>query len=99
MSTAWVTQQILAIKRVAEPTTFNPRPAGVMLDHSATRACMDWLGSRQAHGWWTRHQIIVGTGRTQKSVDWALMYLRAMGLVEIKPHESHARYFRYRAVR
>lgn len=69
MSTKWVTQQILAIRRTAEPTRFNPRPAGVMLPGSTTEAVHRFLTGRQGPGWVTRQQIVVATGRSGKAVD------------------------------
>lgn len=98
MSTGWITRQILAIQRQAEPAQFNPRPAGIMLPGSATKAVHVWLLEQHAtRSWWTRHQIIAGTQRSEKAVDWALIYLRRVGLVECTNDWRNSRYLRYRA--
>lgn len=98
MSTRWVTEQILSIKREAEPSRFNPRPLGVMRPGSATEAVFKFLESRPGRGWITRQQIVVATGRTGKAVDWALIFLRAVAVVESSQDPQRMRYLRYRAV-
>ena len=47
----------------------------------------------------TFNQILVGTGRTSKSLDWACIYLRSLGHVECtKDDGRNSRYLRYRYV-
>lgn len=80
---------------------FNPHPAGEIWPGSATAAVRDFLRRRsEIHpgGWITRHLIVDGTGRTGKSVDWALIFLRANKLVEASEDPRNARYLRYRLV-
>lgn len=100
MSTKWVAEQILSVRRTAEPisVTHNPRPIGVMLPGSATDAVWQWLSARPGRAYWQRRQIVAGTGRTGKSVDWALLFLRATGRVEVREDDRCSRYLRYRAV-
>lgn len=97
MSTLWVTQQIMKIKREAEPTRWNPRPAGIMRPGSATEAVCTYLQERPGPGWVTRQQIVASTRRTGKAVDWALIFLRAVQAVESSQDPRNARYLRYRA--
>lgn len=99
MSTKWVTQQILSIKRDAEPPRFNPRPAGIMRPGSATEAVHQYLLGRPGRGWVLRQQIVAGTHRSGKAVDWALIFLRHVGLIESSKDPERARYLRYRSVR
>lgn len=101
-SSSWVAAQLLAMaeRRVRLPAQarppFNPRPAGVIRDGSATDVVLAWL--RQRRGWHTHGEIAVGTGRGTKAVCWALMYLRAHSLIESVPDgQRNARYLRYRA--
>lgn len=98
MSTAWITQQLLAIKRTAEPERFNPRPQGICAPGSATDAVLTWLVERRGSGRWTYRQIVSGTRCTPKSVDWALIYLRHVGAVESLRDDRNPRYMSYRAV-
>lgn len=99
MSTRWVTQQILLIRteprRVVSP---NPRPMGFAVPGSATDAVLKFLAGQPSRGWWAMHQVVAATGRTDKAVGWALIYLRSVGLVECARDEArNARYLRYRA--
>lgn len=96
--TRWITSQILSIKRTAEPSRFNPRPLGVMLPGSTTDAVKAWLDDRPPNGWWTKRQIEIGTGRSCKAIDWALIYLRSIHAIECSRDDSrNARYLRYRS--
>lgn len=99
MSTRWVTEQILSIRRTAEPARFNPRPAGVMRPGSTTEAVLRYLQGRPGRAWITRQQIVVATSRSGKAVDWALIFLRSLDLVEASqdPEPHRSRYLRYRA--
>lgn len=97
MSTQWVTRQILAIQRVAEPTRFNPRPAGLMLHGSTTHAIHEWLSTRNpSTAWWPKHAIAAGTGRNYKTLDWGLLYLLHIGAIERCADYRHCRYMKYR---
>ncbi len=101
----WVARELLGLGRqaleVAEPRPhYNPKPAGVIRDGSATGAVLDWLVARKPGAWWTRGQIMAGTGRSEKAVNWALLYLRTQGRIECVPDGSrNPQYRRYRAVR
>lgn len=74
---------------------YNPRPAGVIRPGSATQAVLSLL---QAHPgrWFTHFQIVQATDRTQKSVDWALLFLKGRGLIGTTSDDGrNSRYRRY----
>jgi hypothetical protein len=80
-----------------EVPRYNPRPAGVIRDGSATQVVLAFMQRRPL--WFTHRQIVQETGRSPKAVDWALLYLRAQALVECVPDaHRNPRYLRYRAV-
>lgn len=102
MSTRWITQQLLSIRRHAEPSRLhpnNPCPPGVMRPGSATEAVLVYLQDRR-EGWYSRRQIMAATGRSDQAVNWALLFLRHLGKVECKNNDArNPRYLRYRMVR
>lgn len=71
-------------------------PPGVMRAGSATHAVYEYLTSRRAQAWVQRHQIVAATGRSHKAIDWALIFLRHIGLVEARHRPDNERYFQYR---
>lgn len=76
----------------------NPRK-GMVQDGSATEAVLAWLRvDRRRRVWWSKARIVAGTQRTSKSVDWALIYLRELELVETTSDPRSPRYHLYRAV-
>lgn len=99
-SSRWTAQQLLAIAAVRQaataPPRYNPRPSGVIRDGSATDAVLALLRA-QPRRWWRHCDIVSATGRPYKAVNWACLYLRNRGLVEIVSDEArNARYLRYR---
>ena len=104
MSSAWTASQLalIAEKRAVglglQTPRYNPRPAGVIREGSATDAELAILAARR--GMFMSHaQIAKATGRSIKAVDWALLYLRSQGLVECVPDAArNPRYLRYRAL-
>lgn len=53
---------------------------------------------RNAGGYHRCCEILAGTGRSHSAVSWALLYLRARGLVERVPDAArNSRYLRYKA--
>lgn len=102
MSSAWMVTQLtmIAEKRQGlglQVPRYNPRPRGVIREGSATAAVLSYLKSRRGI-FFTHAQIVKGTQRSAKSVDWALLFLRSQSLVECVPDSSrNARYLRYRA--
>lgn len=99
MSLAWIAEQIQATARPTAPARerYNPHPAGQPWPGSATEAVLAFL--RASPGRFYRHgAIVIGVGRSKSSVDWALIYLRRVGLVECIPDSiRNSQYMRYRA--
>jgi len=96
----WITNQILAASNRGglniDAPRYNPRPAGEIRDGSATQAVLVFLQAR-ARLFHTHRQIVHGTARTDKAVNWAMLFLRSQNLVECVPDESrNPRYLRYR---
>ena len=84
---------------ITERAGFNPRPAGVICGDSATAAALAHLQSSPMR-WWRYQEIALATQRSQKALDWALRYLRAQGLVEVRADQQrNQRYLRYRIVK
>lgn len=102
MSIEWTTRQISGIQRLVEPPRFNPRPAGQIRPGSASEAVLAYLQRHEGRSFY-RRALIVATGRTRKSVDWALLFLVALQLVEqlpaATPNEPRSGTLRYRATR
>jgi len=74
----------------------NPRPPGVIQPGSATAAVLEFL-RQHPRRYFRRDQIVLATGRTERAVDWALLFLRAHEHVktgkEVPPQNT--RYLRY----
>jgi hypothetical protein len=99
MSMQWLSTQLMQAGthglQLNQPR-YNPRPAGQIRPGSATQYVLDFLRARPY--WCTYSFILVGTGRTAKSLDHALLYLRALDLVECVADEArNPKYLRYRA--
>lgn len=104
-----MTQQLLSIRRTAEPVLCarisvagtvmraGATPAGVLREGSTTHTVLEYLRRRGGRSFVTRRQILVATGRSQKAVDWALHFLRAVELIETTDDPRCTRYLRYRA--
>jgi hypothetical protein len=92
--------QLATLPVQGEPAVdrFNPRPAGVIRQGSASEAVLQTL--RAARGQFLTHaQIKARTGRTQKALSWALIFLHDQQLIQRAPDESrNGRYFRYGVV-
>lgn len=77
---------------------YNPNPAGVIKDDSATDRVLRFLRANPqrflSHG-----QIVAGTGCKPKNVDWSLYYLRGLGIVECRNRGGRRSplYMEYRA--
>jgi uncharacterized protein (DUF4415 family) len=93
MSTAWIAHQLITnpIERLMQPPPevprFNPRPRGQIQPGSAAEAVLQLMRD-QPHRWFRRHQVINITARTRKAVDWALIYLEALGHIEAKESDQ-----------
>jgi hypothetical protein len=74
---------------------FNPRPAGVIQPGSASEVVLKMLRDNPGR-WFTHAEIVRATGRTQKGVDWALLYLKARSLISTTSDDGrNSRYLRY----
>lgn len=73
---------------------FNPRPPGILQTGGAAQAVNAFLEQNPGR-YFTCAQIILGTGRTDKSVDWALLMLRSVRRVEMRRDPRNARYWQY----
>lgn len=97
----WLANQILAASsrnglRIEAPR-YNPRPAGVIRDGSATQAVLVFLRQHPKQ-FFSHFQIVTATGRSNKSVNWAMLFLRSQNLVDCVPDaQRNSRYLRYRA--
>ena len=105
MSAAWMVDQLtlIAEKRQAgldlQVPRYNPRPAGVIREGSATAAVLALLEATPQR-WWEFRHILNAIGRTDKATCWALLYLRSRGLIEcVKDDGRNARYLRYRSAK
>lgn len=100
MSLDWMARQITnSTQRQGlglQVPRFNPRPAGVMQEGGAAKVVLAFLQANPGR-FFTLHQILTGTGRTPKSVDWACIFLRTQGFIECYRDDGrNSRYLRYR---
>ena len=105
MSSSWMVAQLTLIAEKRQQglglqvPRYNPRPPGVIREGSATAAVLVFMLAKRGM-FMTHAQIVKGTGRSAKSVDWALLFLRSQGLVECVPDTArNSRYLRYRATK
>ncbi len=74
---------------------FQPRPAGMFCSGGATQAVHAFLAAHPGQ-FFTMEQLRLVTGRTDKSLDWAVRFLIGIGLAEWRSDESrNPRYRRY----
>jgi hypothetical protein len=74
---------------------FNPYPPGVLQEGGAAKAVLAFLEANQGR-YFTLGQLILATGRTDKSLDWACRFLCSIGRVEWRSDESrNPKYRRY----
>lgn len=96
----WLAQRIAAaanrdLDENPEAPRFNPRPPGVIREGSATQAVHLFLEARRGI-FFTRVQIVAATGRSERSVDWALLFLKAQQKVKaVEDTNRNPRYLRY----
>ncbi len=96
----WIARQLAVLEAApARPPAHNPHPPGVPRPDGAAVAVLTLLREHPGR-FFTRQSIMVRTQRTDKAVDWALLFLRAQGCIEALPDVSrrNPRYLRYRAV-
>jgi hypothetical protein len=103
----WTCRQLLLCadrnEAAGQRPAFNPRPPGMIQPGSTTEAVLAYLRAVPDTRWLNRAQLVIATRRSNKSVDWALQFLRQHGLVECIPDGERprvgAQYLRYRARR
>lgn len=78
---AMMARQILSSATPDQKKRFNPRPPGVIQPGSATESTLEYLRTIYPRSC-PRSEIVDATGRTPKSVDWACLYLRELGLID-----------------
>lgn len=80
-----------------EVPRYNPRPAGVIREGSASHAILLYLSKKPATRFVSSAELISGTGRTHAAVSWALVYLRSLSLIDAVTDEArNPRYNLYR---
>lgn len=85
-------------RSASKKPVFNPRPAGQMIEGCTAHEVLGFL-SRHPGAFFTRQQLIIATGRSQKAVDWALIYLKQLGKVRsVQDAIRNPRYLRYTCV-
>ena len=91
---AFALSQLSGRQPEAKKHIFNPHPPGILQSGSATQAILQFLQSNPGR-YFNCHQIILSTGRTAKSVDWGLLMLRSMNLLELRRDDRSDRYWKY----
>ena len=98
-SIGWTVRLLLRCGELTElpPFRFNPHPPGVIWPGSATQAVLNFLGARRGE-YFSRAAIIKATGRSDKAVDSALLFLcRRQLAIAVIDAARHPRYQRYTA--
>lgn len=101
MSTHWMAGQLtrMADGRSAMPLEiprYNPRPAGVIREGSASDAVLTFLKTANPQRYYSESEFIVHTKRTRASITWALHYLCGIKVLEASNDGSHLRHQKYR---
>lgn len=92
---AFALSQLSGRQPEAKKHIFNPHPAGLFQAGSATQAVDAFLAAHPGR-YYTMDQLILVTGRTDKSLDWAVRFLIGVGRIEWRSDESrNPRYRRY----
>lgn len=86
--------QSLVSKPEPKPERYNPRPPGVIREGSVTHAVWLFLNTNRGK-WYSRYQILHQIGCTDKSADWACLFLKEQGLIESCSDHRNSRYLRY----
>ncbi len=105
MTLLWLTQQLVSYPVAMSAPSLrqaipNPRPPGAIQPGSVSDAVLRHLRQHPTR-WHRTAEIVRAVGRSQKTVSWALHYLRTLGHIETTPCgglSTPCRYLRYRAV-
>ncbi|MBU3652570.1 MAG: hypothetical protein FGM44_05735 [Limnohabitans sp.] len=91
----WGMQSLVSAKpEESKNERYNPRPPGVIREGSVTHAVWHFLNANRGK-WYSRYQILNNIGCTDKSADWACLFLKEQGLIESCPDHRNSRYLRY----
>ena len=103
MTLAWTALHLMsspvAMSAPALRQAPNPRPRGAIQPGSVSDAVLKHLRLHPLR-WHRTAEIIRAVGRSQKTVSWALHYLKALGHIQAKPRgglSTPPRYLKYRA--
>ncbi len=103
MTLAWTALQLasspVAMSAPALRQAPNPRPRGAIQPGSVSDAVLKHLRLHPLR-WHRTAEIVRAVGRSQKTVSWALHYLKALGHIEAAPCgglSTPPRYLKYRA--
>jgi hypothetical protein len=104
MTLAWMTRQLVSFPVAgsagsARQATPNPRPPGAIQPGSVSEAVLSHLREHPKR-WHRTHEIVKAVARSQKTVSWALHFLRALGHIEATAcggPSTPCRYLKYRA--
>ena len=97
----WAAQFAQLAKQSSRPaltarTYYNPRPAGVIRNGSATHALLD-LFKAHPNRYFTHAEILWRTKCSKRAIDWALIYLKSQQLIKcVSDDGRNLRYFRYK---
>lgn len=79
----------------ARTRRYNPRPPGVLQPGGAPLAVLAFLKANPDR-YFSFYQIVLATGRTEKSLDFACRQLRDMDLIVTRTDPGNPRYFQYK---
>lgn len=83
------------LQAAARTQRYNPRPPGVLQPGGAPLAVLAFLKDHPDR-YFSFYQIVLATGRTEKSLDWACRNLRDMDLIIVRADPANLRYYQYR---
>lgn len=98
MTWGLMVQQLQVAAKAIEPSAprYNPHPPGQIQEGSGTDAVLQFL-KQAPDKWHTRSQIIFGTGRSPKAIDWAIAFLIQQKLIRaVQDSTRNPRYRRFR---
>ena len=103
MTLAWTALHLMsspvAMSAPALRQAPNPRPRGAIQPGSVSDAVLKHLRLNPLR-WHRTAEIVRAVGRSQKTVSWALHYLRTLGHIDAMPRgglSTPCRYLKYRA--
>jgi hypothetical protein len=83
------------LQAAARTQRYNPRPPGVLQPGGAPLEVLAFL-AKNPDQWFAFDQLVMATGRTVKSIDFACIQLRRMDLIVTRENPASSRYLHYR---